>query len=84
MILQYERILVAVDGSKEAEWAFRKSIGIVQRNRAALYLFNVLDVRLFQANRMYDGSMMKGGESKAHKTAGKLLNRYKAEAEQQA
>ncbi|AQQ53081.1 universal stress protein [Planococcus lenghuensis] len=81
MILQYDRILVAVDGSKEAEWAFQKSIGIAQRNRAALFIVNILDARLFQGNKMYDSSVMRGGEQQARKAAEKLLNRYKAEAE---
>ena len=27
MTLQYNQILVAVDGSKESEWAFKKSVG---------------------------------------------------------
>ena len=31
MTLQYKQILVAVDGSKESEWAFKKSVAIADR-----------------------------------------------------
>ena len=45
MTLKYSQILVAVDGSKEAEWAFKKSVGIAERNNATLNLVNVIDTR---------------------------------------
>ena len=81
MSFQYERILVAVDGSKEAEWAFKKSVGIARRNEAVLYLVSVLDTRLFHLNNIPDHSVLKGAESKAQLATEKLLNRYKSEAE---
>jgi nucleotide-binding universal stress UspA family protein len=36
MGLKYQKILVAIDGSKEADWAFKKGIEIAKRNDATL------------------------------------------------
>ncbi|AYC29847.1 universal stress protein [Paenisporosarcina cavernae] len=77
MTLSYEHILVAVDGSKEAEWAFKKSIGIAERNNAALYLANVIDTRSFAAIEAYDRSIAE----RAQGFAEELLGGYKKEAE---
>ena len=44
MAIQYKSILVAVDGSKEAEYAFRKSIDIAKRNEGSkLTIVNVFN-----------------------------------------
>lgn len=76
MTLKYEQILVAVDGSKEAEWAFRKSVGIATRNNATLNLVNIIDTRSFAAIEAYDRSIA----DRAQKFAEELLNDYKKEA----
>ncbi|MGI2326762.1 universal stress protein [Planococcus sp. YIM B11945] len=47
MTFVYKRILVAVDGSNEAEWAFRKSVEIAKRNNAELNLVHVVDLRTY-------------------------------------
>lgn len=49
MTLEYKQILVAIDGSKEAEWAFKKSIEIAKRNKAVLNLIHVVDTRSYTA-----------------------------------
>ena len=50
MITHYKSIIVAVDGSKEAEYAFRKSIDIAYRNEGAqLHIVNIIDTRYFGA-----------------------------------
>lgn len=50
MLSQYRNIIVAVDGSKEAELAFRKSLGITKRNIGSkLYITNILDTRIYTA-----------------------------------
>lgn len=49
MALEYNHILVAVDGSKEAEWAFRKSIEMAKKHKASLNLIHVVDTRSFTA-----------------------------------
>ena len=76
MTLQYQQILVAVDGSKEAEWAFKKSVGIATRNNATLNLVNVIDTRSFAAIEAYDRSIA----DRAQKFAEDLLGDYKKEA----
>lgn len=76
MTLKYQQILVAVDGSKEAEWAFKKSVGIATRNNATLNLVNIIDTRSFAAIEAYDRSIA----DRAQKFAEDLLADYKKEA----
>ncbi|WP_285878442.1 universal stress protein [Domibacillus indicus] len=75
-MLKYKHILVAVDGSKEAEWAFKKSIQIAKRNGASLNLVHVIDTRSFAAIEAYDRSIA----DRATKYGNELLNDYKKEA----
>ncbi|KUP05597.1 universal stress protein UspA [Bacillus coahuilensis m2-6] len=77
MNLTYNNILVAVDGSKEAEWAFKKSIEVSKRNHATLNLIHVIDTRSFATIEAYDYTI---GE-RAEKYAKDLLEQYKKEAE---
>lgn len=77
MSITYKHILVAVDGSKEAEWAFKNSVEIAKRNNATLNLANVIDTRSFAAVEAYDRSIA----DKAQAFAEELLAGYKKEAE---
>lgn len=77
MTLVYKQILVAVDGSKESEWAFKKAVAIADRNEATLNLINIIDTRSYAAVEAYDRSIAE----RAQKFAEELLNDYKAEAE---
>lgn len=77
MTLKYSQILVAVDGSKEAEFAFKKSVGIAKRNHATLNLVNIIDTRSFAAIEAYDRSIA----DRAQRFAEDLLGGYKREAE---
>ncbi|WP_036198630.1 universal stress protein [Ureibacillus sinduriensis] len=78
MMSQYKSIIVAVDGSKEAEYAFKKSIDIAKRNpEAKLNLVNVIDTRSFAAIEAYDRSM----SERAQNFSEQLLNDYKVKAE---
>ncbi|MFX3673234.1 MAG: universal stress protein [Paenisporosarcina sp.] len=77
MSLSYNQILVAVDGSKEAEWAFKNSVAIAKRNNATLNLANVIDTRSFAAIEAYDRSIA----DRAQVFAEELLTGYKKEAE---
>lgn len=77
MSITYKNILVAVDGSKEAEWAFKNSVAIAKRNDATLNLANVIDTRSFAAVEAYDRSIA----DKAQAFAEELLAGYKKEAE---
>lgn len=72
--LHYKSIVVAVDGSKEAEYAFRKSIDVAKRNVGSiLNIANVIDTRSFEA---YDRSIF----DSAQKQSEELLNGYKVQA----
>ncbi|MFJ8063360.1 universal stress protein [Psychrobacillus sp. NPDC096426] len=76
MTLKYKQILVAVDGSKEAEYAFKKSASIAARNNATLNLVNIIDTRSFAAIEAYDRSIAE----RAQAFAEDLLDKYKTEA----
>ncbi|SDH48786.1 Nucleotide-binding universal stress protein, UspA family [Planococcus glaciei] len=77
MANHYQNIVVAIDGSQEAEYAFRKSIDVATRNAGAvLNLVNVIDTRAFEA---YERTSI----DSAQQTSEEMLNRYKAEAERQ-
>ena len=79
MSFEYNRILVAVDGSDASELAFKKAIDIVHRNKAALYLVHVIDTRTITtvAPEVYDQTLAKRSENYANS----LLNDYKSRAE---
>ncbi|SDN29889.1 Nucleotide-binding universal stress protein, UspA family [Psychrobacillus sp. OK028] len=74
MANHYKNIVVAVDGSKEAEYAFRKSIDVARRNvGATLNIVNIIDTRSFEA---YERSIF----DTAHKQSEELLNGYNMQA----
>lgn len=76
MSLLYMNILVAVDGSEEAELAFKKSIGIAARNKAALYLVNIIDNKSFGSVEAYSQEIAK----EALASSEKLMEGYKETA----
>ncbi len=47
----YTNILIAVDGSKEAEKAFKKAIQVAKRNNATLTIAHIVDVKAYSASR---------------------------------
>lgn len=79
MSLVYHNILVAVDGSKSAECAFKKSVQIAKRNQAKLTLIHVIDTRSFATIDSYNGTMAE----RAEEYANELLQEYRKEAESQ-
>ena len=59
MAIQYKSILVAVDGSKEAEYAFHKAIDIAKRNEGSkLTIANVFNTSAYE--RTTDDPCTKG------------------------
>lgn len=77
MELAYSNILVAVDGSKQAEWAFKKAVQIARRNdNARLALVHVVDTRSYGAVEAYDVTMAERAKGYAEE----LLSEYKQEA----
>ncbi|MDN6640377.1 MAG: universal stress protein [Tetragenococcus sp.] len=57
MLQQYQKIMVAVDGSDEAELAFQKAVNIAKRNNASLLLVHVVDTRAFQDVNSFDATL---------------------------
>ena len=75
MTNHYKSIVVAVDGSKEAEYAFRNSMDVAKRNKGSLLnIVNVIDTRSFEA---YDRSIFESAQQRSEE----LLNGYKTQAE---
>ena len=77
MVTYYRNIIVAIDGSKEAEYAFKKSLDIAKRNAGAtLYLTYIFDTRMYSAFEAYDAHAIK----RTHDEINHLFASYKAQA----
>ncbi|MED4224156.1 universal stress protein [Neobacillus cucumis] len=76
MGLKYQNILVAIDGSKEADWAFQKGIEIAKRNGARMLLVHVIDTRAFALIEAYDTVI----GDQAEKQAKVMLENYQKKA----
>lgn len=76
MTLKYKKILVAVDGSKEAEWAFKKAIEVAKRNNATLLLTHIIDTRTFATVEAYDRAIAERADS----FAAELMQNYQKQA----
>ncbi|MEG1503643.1 universal stress protein [Enterococcus sp. 22-H-5-01] len=73
---EYSKIMVAIDGSNEAELAFRKAVNVAKRNQAELLLVNVIDTRAFQTVSSFDNVLAEQATDMAKQT----LDDYEAEA----
>lgn len=78
MLQNYRKIMVAVDGSFEAELAFKKAMNVAMRNNAELLLAHVIDTRAFQSVSSFDGIMAE----QATEIAKKTLEGYKKQAKE--
>lgn len=80
---EYTRVMVAVDGSKTSEIAFKKAVDIVARNQGRLYIAHIVDTRTLQVFPQYErplnGSDFLNQQSNAAK---QTLDKYKEWAEQ--
>src|SRR5690606_33597607 len=72
----YKNIVVAVDGSKEAEYALKEAIEIAKRNEGTLFLTHIIDLRTFSTINAYDQAIVE----KADKYAEEMLEGYKNDA----
>lgn len=77
MLQNYHRILVAVDGSAEAELAFKKAVAVALRNQAELLLLHVIDIRAFQNISSFDSAMVEQVSTSAQST----MQNYQHQAE---
>jgi len=78
MTENYQKIVIAVDGSKASEKAFNKSIEIAKKNNASLILAHIVDTRTFATAEAYDKSL----SERAEKYAKDLMNEYVANAKE--
>jgi nucleotide-binding universal stress UspA family protein len=78
MLQQYKHILVAIDGSYEAELAFQKAVEVAKRNEAELFLVHVIDTRAFQNVSSFDSAMVE----QVTETAKKTMEQYVAMAKE--
>ncbi|MCP0887667.1 universal stress protein [Ligilactobacillus sp. WILCCON 0076] len=78
MLQRYKNILVPIDGSYEAELAFKKAIDVAKRNGddTAIHLVHVVDTRAFQNISSFDTAMVE----QVTETAKDTLNGYITEA----
>lgn len=76
MLEKYERIMVAIDGSKEAELAFKKGVNIALRNKAELLLVHIIDTRALQSVATFDAYIYEKLETEAHS----VLDDYEKQA----
>jgi len=77
METNYNNMMIALDGSEQADIAFKKGIEMAKRHHATLYLIHVVDSSPYRGIAMYDINFTK----KMLKQADVLLNKYKKQAE---
>lgn len=78
MTQSYRVILVAVDGSKEAELALKKAIHVAKRNQARLVITHVIDTRMLHNVAAFDASIYETLKQEAQT----LLAEYQEKARQ--
>ena len=80
---EYTRVMVAVDGSKTSEIAFKKAVDIVARNQGKLYIAHIVDTRTLQVFPQYE-SPLNGADflNQQSNAAKQTLDKYKEWAEQ--
>ncbi|MBY0124078.1 universal stress protein [Bacillus sp. S/N-304-OC-R1] len=76
MGMKYKNILIAVDGSTEAEWALKEGIEIAKRNDAQITLVHIVDTRTFSTVEAYDRTIAE----RADLFAKELMEKYKNDA----
>jgi nucleotide-binding universal stress UspA family protein len=78
MTVTYKKIMVAVDGSDEAEWALKKGIEMAKRNNAEMVLAHIIDTRNFPTIEAYDVTIRDRSETYADE----LMETYKIRVEE--
>ena len=78
MTQKYENIMVAVDGSTEAELALDKGMNVALRNDCRLTIAHVIDTRALQSVTTFDAEVYKQLEEEANQ----LMASYKQRAQE--
>ena len=72
MLQRYQNIMVAVDGSHEAELAFEKGVNVALRNNSRLTIAHVIDTRALQSVSTFDAEVYE----ELQEDAQKLMDQY--------
>ena len=78
MLQRYQNIMVAVDGSHEAELAFEKGVNVALRNNSRLTIAHVIDTRALQSVSTFDA----GVYEELQEDAKKLMDQYAEKAKE--
>lgn len=73
MTQTFKTILVAVDGSEEAELAFKKAVNVAKRNQAKLIIAHIIDTRAFQSITSFDDALADEATHIAQQTLAQLV-----------
>lgn len=78
MLQRYQNIMVAVDGSHEAELAFEKGVNVALRNNSRLTIAHVIDTRALQSVSTFDSEVYE----ELQEDAKKLMDQYAEKAKE--
>lgn len=78
MLQRYQNIMVAVDGSHEAELAFEKGVNVALRNNSRLTIAHVIDTRALQSVSTFDAEVYEELQADAKK----LVDEYAQKAKE--
>ena len=78
MLQRYQNIMVAVDGSHEAELAFEKGVNVALRNNSRLTIAHVIDTRALQSVSTFDAEVYE----ELQEDAQKLMDQYAEKAKE--
>ncbi|MDR3156693.1 MAG: universal stress protein [Lactobacillales bacterium] len=80
MFQQYKHILIAIDGSKESDTAFKKAVNVAKRNEATLTITHIIDTRAFQTVSSFNDGIL---VEQATQTAKDTLEKYESKAKKE-
>ena len=78
MLQRYQNIMVAVDGSHEAELAFEKGVNVALRNNSRLTIAHVIDTRALQSVSTFGAEVYE----ELQEDAKKLMDQYAEKAKE--
>ena len=78
MLQRYQNIMVAVDGSHEAELACEKGVNVALRNNSRLTIAHVIDTRALQSVSTFDAEVYE----ELQEDAKKLMDQYAEKAKE--
>ncbi|WP_163655461.1 universal stress protein [Listeria sp. PSOL-1] len=76
---EYKKILVAIDGSRYGDEAFRKAVVLAKQYKAKLFIIHVIDTLYFANLTALDGGQ---AVNQFSEVAEKMLTEYREKAEQ--